>query len=90
MEGVSNKEELEKYAGKQIDDIEAVFEAYLVDEYVRECVYNKEYPKLVNSVIKDNLKDIADVRLKGKRLLEYIQDYVAENDINCNNYKRRF
>ncbi len=85
-----NKEELEKYAGKQIDDIEAVFEAYLVDEYVRECVYNKEYPKLVNSVIKDNLKDIADVRLKGKRLLEYIQDYVAENDINCNNYKRRF
>ena len=85
-----NKEELEKYAGKQIDDIEAVFEAYLVDEYVRECVYNKEYSKLVNSVIKDNLKDIADVRLKGKRLLEYIQDYVAENDINCNNYKRRF
>ena len=85
-----NKEELEKYAGKQIDDIEAVFEAYLVDEYVRECVYNKEYPKLVNSVIKDNLKDISEVRLKGKRLLEYIQDYVAENDINCDNYKRRF
>ena len=22
--------------------------------------------------------------------LEYIQDYVAENDINCDNYKRRF
>lgn len=85
-----NKEELEQYAGKQIDDIEAVFEAYLVDEYVRECVYNKEYPKLINSVIKDNLKDIANVRLKGKMLLEYIQDYVAENDINCDNYKRRY
>ena len=84
-----NKEELEKYAGHQIDDIEEVFEAYIVDEYVRECVYLKQYPKLMNSVIKDNLKDIADIRLKNKPLLEYIKDYVAENDINCENYKRR-
>lgn len=84
-----NKEELEKYAGKQIDDIEAVFEAYIVDEYVRECVYSRQYPKLMNSVIKDNLKEISDIRLKNKPLLEYIKDYVAENDINCDNYKRR-
>ena len=84
-----NKEELEKYAGKQIDDIEVVFEAYIVDEFVRECVYSKQYSKLMNSVIKDNLKEIADIRLKNKPLLEYIKDYVAENDINCDNYKRR-
>lgn len=83
------KEELEKYAGKQIDDIEVVFEAYIVDEFVRECVYSKQYSKLMNSVIKDNLKEIADIRLKNKPLLEYIKDYVAENDINCDNYKRR-
>ena len=84
-----NKDELEKYAGNQIDDIEVVFEAYIVDEYVRECVYTKQYSKLMNSVIKDSLKEISDIRLKNKPLLEYIKDYVAENDINCDNFKRR-
>ena len=84
-----NKEELEKYAGKQIDNIEAVFEAYIVDEFVRDCVYSKQYSKLMNSVIKDELKEISDIRLRNKPLLEYIKDYVAENDINCDNYKRR-
>ena len=84
-----NKEELERYAGQKIDNIETVFEAYIVDEFVRECVYTKQYSKLLNSVIKDELKEISDIRLKNKPLLEYIKDYVAENDINCDNYKRR-
>ena len=70
------------------DDV-VVFEAYIVDEFVRECVYSKQYSKLMHSVRKDNLKEIADIRLKNKPLLEYIKDYVAENDINCDNYKRR-
>ena len=39
--------------------------------------------------IKDELKEISDIRLRNKPLLEYIKDYVAENDINCDNYKRR-
>ena len=84
-----NKDELEQYAGEKIDDIETVFEAYIVDEFVRECVYSKQYSKLLNSVIKDELKEISSIRLKNKPLLEYIKDYVAENDINCDNYKRR-
>lgn len=84
-----NKEELEQYAGKQIDCIETVFEAYIVDEFVRECVYTKQFPKLMYSVIKDELKEISNIRLKNKPLLEYIKDYVSENDINCDNYKRR-
>ena len=84
-----NKEELEKYAGKQIDDIEIVFEAYIVDEFVRECVYTKNYAPLFNSFLKQSLRDLHDVRLKNKPILEYIKDYVAENDINCDNYKRR-
>lgn len=84
-----NKEELEQYAGEKIDDIETVFEAYIVDEFVRECVYTKQYSKLLNSVIKDELKEISSIKLKNKLLLEYIKDYVAENDINCDNYKRR-
>ncbi len=84
-----NKEELEKYAGKQIDDIEIVFEAYIVDEFVRECVYTKNYAPLFNSFLKQSLRDLHDVRLKNKPILEYVKDYVAENDINCDNYKRR-
>ena len=52
-------------------------------------IETKQYSKLMHSVIKDNLKEIADIRLKNKPLLEYIKDYVAENDINCDNYKRR-
>ena len=84
-----NKEELEQYAGDKIDNIETVFEAYIVDEFVRECVYTKQYSKLLNSVIKDELKEISNIRLKNKPLLEYIKDYVAENNINCDNYKRR-
>lgn len=84
-----NKEELEKYAGKQIDDIEIVFEAYIVDEFVRKCVYTKNYAPLFNSFLKQSLRDLHDVRLKNKPILEYIKDYVAENDINCDNYKRR-
>ena len=74
---------------EKINDIETVFEAYIVDEFVRECVYSKQYSKLLNSVIKDELKEISSIRLKNKPLLEYIKDYVAENDINCDNYKRR-
>ena len=84
-----NKEELEQYAGKQIDDIQAVFEAYIIDEQVRECVYTKNYAPLFNSFLKQNLRELRDVRLKNKPILEYIKDYVAENDINCDNYKRR-
>lgn len=84
-----NKEELEKYAGKQIDDIEIVFEAYILDEFVRECVYTKNYAPLFNSFLKQSLRDLHDVRLKNKPILEYVKDYVAENDINCDNYKRR-
>lgn len=84
-----NKDELEKYAGKQIDDIETVFEAYILDDFVRECVYNKNYAPLFNSFLKECLRDLKNVKLKNKPILEYIKDYIAENDINCDNYKRR-
>ena len=66
-----------------------MFEAYIVDEHVRECVYQKNYAPLFNSFLKNNLRELRDVRLKNKPILEYIKDYVAENDINCDNFKRR-
>lgn len=84
-----NKDELIQYTAEEIKDIEAVFEAYIVDKQVRECVYNKDYSPLFNSVIKNNLINLRNVKIKEMPILEYIKNYVAENGINCENYLRR-
>lgn len=84
-----NKEELERYSGNQIDDIEIVFEAYLVDENIRELVYKKDYSPLFNTFLKEHLRELKDVRLKNKPILEYIKDYVSDNNINCDDFRRR-
>lgn len=84
-----NKDELTQYTAEEIKDIEAVFEAYIVDKQVRECVYNKDYSPLFNSVIKNNLINLRNVKIKEMPILEYIKNYVAENGINCENYLRR-
>ena len=84
-----NKDELTKYTAEEIKDIESVFEAYIVDKQVRECVYNKDYSPLFNSVIKNNLINLRNVKIKEMPILEYIKNYVAENGINCENYLRR-
>ena len=81
-----NKDELTKYTAEEIKDIESVFEAYIVDKQVRECVYNKDYSPLFNSVIKNNLINLRNVKIKEMPILEYIKNYVAENGINCENY----
>ena len=84
-----NKNELETYSVEQLNDIQVIFEAYIEDEFIRESVFKKQYSNLMNSAIKDSLRRSAMVKIKNKPLLEYIKDYVAENDINCENYKRR-
>lgn len=38
-----NKEQLLKCSNEEIEDIKIVFEAYIVDETVRKCVYSKDY-----------------------------------------------
>ena len=84
-----NKNELQEYSVEQINDIQVIFEAYIEDDFIRDCVFKKQYSNLMNSAIKDSLRRSAMIRIKNKPLLEYIKDYVAENDINCENYKRR-
>lgn len=81
-----NKEDLEQYADK-IPDIEAIFQAYILNSDVRENVRAKTLTPLFNMPIKENLRNLAGISLRGRTILEYIADYVAENDINCENFK---
>ena len=81
-----NKEEIEKYADK-ITDIEAIFQAYILDENVRKSVKEGTLAILFNMPIKENLRRVARITIRGKTILNYIADYVSENDINCENFK---
>ena len=82
------KEELEKYTGKDIKNIEQAFVAYITDENIRRIVYSGDFSQLFNTPIKDILLDLKDITLRDKPVLVYIKDYVAENNINCDNYRR--
>lgn len=81
-----NKEELQQYADK-IPDIEAVFQAYILNSDVRQMVKAKTLTPLFNMPIKENLRNIANLTIRNRTVLEYISDYISENDINCDNFK---
>lgn len=81
-----NKEELEDLADK-VPDIEAVFQAYILNNQVRELVKAKTLTPLFNMPIKENLRNLAGITIRNRTILEYISDYVSENDINCDNFK---
>ena len=81
-----NKEELQQYADK-IPDIEAVFQAYILNSNVREMVKAKTLTPLFNMPIKENLRNLANLTIRNRTVLEYIGDYISENDINCDNFK---
>ena len=82
------KDDLEKYSGKDVKNIEQAFTAYLTDENVRRIVYSGNYSQLFNTPMKGILLEIRDIRLHNKPILEYIKDYVLENNINCDNFRR--
>ena len=82
------KEDLEKYSGRDVKNIEQAFSAYITDENVRRIVYSGNYSPLFNTAMKDVLLEIRDIRLRNKPVLEYIKDYVSENNINCDNFRR--
>lgn len=81
-----NKEELQQYADK-IPDVEAVFQAYILNSNVREMVKSKTLTPLFNMPIKENLRNLAGMTIRNRTILEYIGDYISENDINCDNFK---
>lgn len=82
------KDDLEKYSGRDVKNIEQAFSAYITDENVRRIVYSGNYSQLFNTAMKDVLLEIRDIRLRNKPVLEYIKDYVSENNINCDNFRR--
>lgn len=82
------KDDLERYSGRDIKNIEQAFSAYITDENVRRIVYSGNYSQLFNTAIKGILLEIRDIRLRNKPVLEYIKDYVSENNINCDNFRR--
>ena len=81
-----NKEELKSYADK-ILDIEAVFQAYILNSEVRESIKTKKLTPLFNMPIQNNLRNLKGITLRNRTILQYIEDYISENDINCDNYK---
>ena len=81
-----NKEELEDLADK-VPDIEAVFQAFILNNQVRELVKAKTLTPLFNMPIKENLRNLAGITIRNRTILEYISDYISENDINCDNFK---
>ncbi len=82
------KDDLEKYSGRDVKNIEQAFSAYVTDENVRRIVYSGNYSQLFNTAMKGVLLEIRDIRLRNKPVLEYIKDYVSENNINCDNFRR--
>jgi len=81
-----NKEELATYADK-IPDIEAVFQAYILNSHIRELVRQKTLTPLFNMPIKENLRNLMGLTIRKRNIIDYISDYVSENDINCDNFK---
>ena len=81
-----NKEELQHYADK-ILDIEAVFQAYILNAEVRESIKTKKFTPLFNMPIQNNLRNLKGIIIRNRTILQYIEDYISENDINCDNYK---
>jgi len=81
-----NKEELEQYADR-IPDIEAVFQAYILNTQVRDLVKARTLAPLFNMPIKENLRNLSGITIRNRSVLEYISDYMSENDINCDNFK---
>ena len=54
---------------------------------VRTMLRNKTLAPLFNMPIKENLRSLAGKTIRNRPILEYIDDYISENDINCDNFK---
>lgn len=80
-----NKDDLMMYDA-QMQSVAILFEAFLTDPIVRKAVRDKQFQILINSPLAEDLRNTRNVRLRGERLMEYMSDYVAVNDINCEKF----
>lgn len=70
-----------------VGDIEAVFKGYLLDENVRKAIEKKDFVSLLQSPIKESAKILKNISMRGRLIFNYIEDYVNENNINCEKFK---
>ena len=82
-----NKDDCEKYA-EQLSDIESVFQAYILNQDVRNAIDNKDFGTLMTTPLASDIRNLINVSFKGRTIFEYIKDYVAESDMNCESFKR--
>ena len=54
---------------------------------MRKNVKEGTFAVLFNMPIKENLRNLAGITIRDKTILNYIADYISENDINCENFK---
>ena len=77
-------DDLKEYPG-EIKSIKVLFDAFLTDSTIRNAVREKRLQVLINSPISTEIRRVKDVRIRGYRLMDFLLDYVAANDINCEN-----
>lgn len=80
-----NKTEIEK-CSLYITSIRFLFSAYLLDESVRKAVKEKKLQDLLNSPLGYDLRKTKDLRIRGKRLLDYIYEYVIIYEVNYSKF----
>lgn len=80
-----NKELLSDYA-LELPNIENIFEAFIIEPQIRQAVRNKKFQFIINSPLVTDLRATKNIRIKNESLLDYINDYVVVNDINCERY----
>lgn len=82
-----NKVDCERYA-EQLSEIETVFQAYILNQDVRNAIDNKDFASLMTTPLGNDIKNLVNVSFKGRTIFEYIKDYVSESDMNCDSFKK--
>lgn len=77
-------EDLSKYMEVE-GHIHVIFEAFLTDGKVREAIRERRLQDLINSPLAKDIRSVRNVFINNKRFIEVLADYVAANDINCEN-----
>lgn len=77
-------EDLSKYPDVETN-VHIIFDAFLTDGKVREAIRERRLQDLINSPLAKDIRSVRNVFLNNKRFIEVLADYVAANDINCEN-----
>lgn len=80
-----NKEQLSVHLDKS-PSMKNLFEAYLIDDRIRNAVKEKKYHILINSQLSKDLRITKDIMINNMRFIEYVREYVIINDINCDKF----